>query len=91
MSENPEALRLADVLDEGENFYFESSMSWDRRLANAVGSAAEELRRLHGVNAELLAALQYMVREQEREGFGDEMPDIKAARAAIAKATGEKA
>ena len=38
---------------------------------------------------DLLSALEYMLIEQEREGFGDEMPDIKQAREAIAKAKGE--
>lgn len=44
--------------------------------------------RLIAAAPDLLAALEYMLREQEKEGFGDEMPDILQARAAIAKATG---
>ncbi len=58
MSTQSLALHLADVLDKGENFYFESSLHWDRNLAEAVGDAADELRRLHGVNAELVKLLE---------------------------------
>jgi hypothetical protein len=47
MTEQPEALRLADALDAGENFYAESSLWYDRKLSNAVSAAAAELRRLH--------------------------------------------
>lgn len=53
-----EALRLADVLDSGENFYAESSLQFDCNLAETVGDAAAELRRLHALNAELVEALR---------------------------------
>lgn len=46
MSEQPEALRLADVLDVGKISY------------TGMCQAADELRRLHSVNAELLDALR---------------------------------
>jgi hypothetical protein len=46
MSEQPEALRLADALDVGEISY------------TGMCQAAAELRRLHAVNAELLEALK---------------------------------
>lgn len=58
MSKQPEALRLADVIDSSSsNFYAESSMRYDHELAMTVGAAADELRRLHAVNGELLEAL----------------------------------
>ena len=42
--------------------------------------------RLIAAAPDLLDALKRMVLEQEREGFGDELPDIKQAKEAIAKA-----
>lgn len=44
--------------------------------------------RLIAAAPKLLHALQWMVTEQEREGFGDELPDIKNARIAIKEALG---
>ena len=69
MSAQPEALRLADELckDGHECCDFQ---------------AAAELRRLHEVNAELLAALKDIARQPE----GDEDSAQTVARAAIAKA-----
>jgi hypothetical protein len=67
MTEQPEALRLADALDAGENFYAESSLWYDRKLSNAVGAAAAELRRLHSVNAELMDLMQRAVSRLEIE------------------------
>lgn len=46
MTEQPTALRLADALDAGANFYAESSVWYDRELSDAVDAAAAELRRL---------------------------------------------
>ena len=48
-----------------------------------TGSAAAELRRLHEVNQELLGAC--------KAALSDDQPYIDKCRAAIAKATGEKA
>ena len=72
----PEALRLAALLDTRISL-------WDCE-------AAAELRRLHEVNAELVEALQRVVRFLEVEdarlaNFGE----VEAARAALAKAQGE--
>lgn len=58
MSNQHKALRLADELDAGQNFYAESSISFDFRLSNAASEAAAELRRLHELNSELLAAIK---------------------------------
>ena len=74
----PEALRLADVLrEEGESW-------WDY-------AAAAELRRLHEVNAELIHIFRRMRFEQ---GFvcecGIEDETWTLIEAAIAKATGEQ-
>ena len=78
MSKKPEALRLAKELvlvhqghaDEGPSTFSE---------------AAAELRRLHSVNAELLAVLQQFVREFDG-CYADGEPAMIKARAAIAKA-----
>ena len=74
----PEALRLADVLrEEGESW-------WDY-------AAAAELRRLHEVNAELVEALMRMKYER---GFacdcGIENSTWDFVDVALAKATGEQ-
>jgi hypothetical protein len=69
MKTQPEALRLADILNE------ESESWWD-------DAAAAELRRLHAVNQELLALLKeciHFVEYDPRNVIG------KKARAAIAK------
>lgn len=47
----PLALRLADILQAGENFYGESTLWFDSKLADAAGDAADELRRLAAVEA----------------------------------------
>jgi hypothetical protein len=78
MTKQPEALRLADLLckDGHECCDFQ---------------AADELRRLHDSNVELLAALQLMVREFDSGDVNDgEYSAITKARATIANATKEK-
>jgi hypothetical protein len=77
MKNQLDALQLADALEAGENFYAESSLWYDRKLSEAVGAAAEELRRLHQMNAQLLVALKELALEK---GLTDN------ARAAIAMA-----
>lgn len=87
MSEQPEALQLLQHMED------EWPEDWDQKRIKS------ELRRLHEVNADLLAALQSMVvafapPEFEREGASDEylmdwFPEWFKARAAIAKATGQ--
>ena len=62
--------------------------------------AAAELRRLHEVNAELFAALDYVIRDLELRSnlkLGDEKGEVDIghgayikAKAAIAKATGKQ-
>lgn len=98
MSEQPEALRLADAL---RNIAADASIS--DRYCEVIFKVDDELRRLHAVNAELLEALRNMVEmfkdvpTLEQNSF-DEPPEPKtqwdyeaylmigAARAAIAKA-----
>ena len=76
MSTQPEALRLADWIERG-NYNHED-----------VTKAAAELRRLHEVNAELMALL---IRYRKETPLGNQ-PHMIAhlADAAIAKATGEQ-
>jgi hypothetical protein len=76
MSTQPEALRLADELDQGD-FDFEIQYQ-----------AAAELRRLHSVNAELLEALEWIVQYYRIEKLPNHMVS-DYAKTAIAKATGE--
>ena len=90
MSEQPEALRLADALDAGENFYAESSLWFDRKLADAAGDAAAELRRLYAVNVELLDALQTVVANAPDPYCAITRAVDAQCRAAIAKSTGER-
>ena len=51
MTTQPEALRLADTIEE------DPTTTWGYR--EAAHAAAAELRRLHAVNQELLEALKY--------------------------------
>jgi hypothetical protein len=85
MITQPEALRLADELDADSNI-----IGYDKHAA--------ELRRLHAVNEELLAALQLALSSHGVMLLSDPPQDawktrgVEAkARAAIAKATGEQA
>lgn len=64
MNEQPNTLRLADELDAADNFYAESSMYFDYKLSGFVSDAADELRRLHALNVELMEALQALYDEQ---------------------------
>ena len=75
MADQPEALRLADAL-EGR-----AERAWTRV------EAAAELRRLHALNAELLEALKRIADPRNIHFAGDAQV---VARAAIAKAEGEK-
>ena len=76
VSKQPEALRLADWFD---SFYLTTSQQ---------AKAAAELRRLHALNAEMLAALRGLLDVTDfHELYGNK---TEAARAAIAKATGGK-
>jgi hypothetical protein len=78
MTQQPESLRLADLLER-----MSLSTRWDKQ-------AATELRRLHAVNTQLLEALRDMVNTLTD---GPDESDIarvfNVARAAIAAAKGE--
>lgn len=79
MTEQTKAQRLADWLDNSDcNFYGESSMWFDNKLAEKVGEAADELRRLDALNAELVEAVE--------AALSDDQPYIEKCRAALAKA-----
>jgi hypothetical protein len=78
--DEPEALRLADAIDPLIR----------KGLDNLTcAAAAAELRRLHDLNGELLEALKLAVRQNEHDMLmtGEE---LRNARAAIARAKGEK-
>ena len=86
-TEYPEALRLADVLEDGLVDYDWNSIP--RICQDAADEAAAELRRLYAENAELLEALQlYLAHAPEPECAIWRHVQARA-RAAIAKATGE--
>jgi hypothetical protein len=84
MSEQPEALRLADALEVDK---------WHISGVTAQ-SAADELRRLHAVNQELGAALRRLIsycntlenRLMEADG---EHPALQEAKEAYAKVEGQ--
>lgn len=80
MNEQPEALRLADLLN--TNF-------WDGKCGLAEREeAAAELRRLHEVNQGLLEALKAIVEySHDWETHPHDLRDI--ARVAIARTRGE--
>ena len=86
MTDKPEALRLADELEQTPRGY------------EPVTEAAAELRRLHAVNAELVVALKLalsahgtlLLSDPPQEAWKTYGVEVKA-RAAIAKATGEQA
>ena len=80
MSTQPEALHLADALEELDQSFSVSGM---------CGEAAAELRRLHEVNQELLAALHSISLASQDSGSTREGMGLYA-RAAIAKAEGAK-
>ena len=75
MNKQPEALRLADVLQHLPH----------HRLGYLQDQAATELRRLHEVNTELIFALKYISAQTHIGHIQD------TASSAIAKATGEQA
>jgi hypothetical protein len=79
VSTQPEALRLADSIE---------GLAWDSIASswNDLEPAADELRRLHAMNAELLEALKVAL----DASWNGPMPDYARdkACAAIAKAEG---
>ena len=89
MTTQPEALRLAEVLEYDHNMSYASASMWQ---------AAAELRRLHALNIELLEVLTRLadwaeqIRASGDAGFWDwnEGDEYMQARATIAKAKSEK-
>jgi len=84
MKEQPEALRLADLVDHGSD-----SSHIEREVA-------AELRRLHALKGELLEALQSIAEccdeDHAARDYASRQTEIRGiARAAIAKAEGEQA
>lgn len=63
MSETPKALRLADDLERGETYESHPSVvyGWPCGNGDPTNEAADELRRLHTLKAELLAMLIRLV------------------------------
>ena len=82
-TQQPEALRLAEILELGSRQFNDE--------------ASTELRRLHALNAELLEALKLNYAELSSQwtpyirANEKEVAAMKAARAAIAKAEGREA
>jgi hypothetical protein len=88
----PEALRLANELG---GYVYDDRREWsdseyvDNLPNNYIRDAAAELRRLHEVNAELLAALDKLARLGNGDRYGNSIGNT-IAQEAIAKATGEQ-
>ncbi len=78
MTEQPKALRLADALDRGTYL-----------LSRERNSTAAELRRLHEVNAELLALLKEVCDETRHPDYDWSVDLAQRVRAAIARAEGK--
>ena len=75
----PEALRLADLIDNRHCTYGD------------IDEAADELRRLHEVNAELVEALELMLKQFTKTPSTLKDTEVRGkAHAAIAKATGDE-
>ena len=83
MSAQPEALRMAEILDRHAFQYGET----------VYRTTSAELRRLHEVNGELLDALRDVLRIAKAASIGiaGNAPRIARAEAAIAKSTGGSA
>jgi lipopolysaccharide biosynthesis regulator YciM len=77
----PEALRLADALDELDRQFSRNGL---------CGDAAAELRRLHEVNQDLLKALNTILNICLLDNGHWAKTIEREAHEAIAKATGEK-
>jgi len=96
MSKQPEALRLADALENNLEQY--DGYALPPSSQDIADAAAAELRRLHAVNSEMLEALKKIVRDADAEPDEDYLigankgcvavhrSGIEIARAAITKA-----
>ena len=93
MKQQPEALRLADALEQAPAHTMEDGTILLYLGGTVIADkAAAELRRLHEVNAELLGALNAMLDNcYDTERDDATVAAVAAARTAIAKATGEQA
>jgi hypothetical protein len=83
VSTQPEALWLADSLEGLEVDAVTSSWS-------DLGKAADELRRLYAVNADLLEALKEVAAEARHPDYDWSVALLNTVHAAIAKAEGVK-
>ena len=94
MIKQPEALRLAAVLDAPEEHYpgnLDTPQRANAMLLCLAQEAADELRRLHEVNAELLSACQLIDSlHPQNDSTTDWNVAFNKVHAAIAKATGEQ-
>lgn len=90
MSEQPEALRLADWFsNEVEDITWRDLGPDMQEEVSVYRSAAAELRRLHEVNSELVEALEFLLTCKHGEFCEHYQEAENKARAAIAKARGE--
>ena len=96
MSNKPKALLIADELENGDTYESHSRpvYGWECRSGDPCQDAADELRRLHALNAQILEALRGCIDEAEHIGTdgwmtgGMHSDEYKAAVAAIAAAAG---
>ncbi len=94
MTEQFKALRLADALKGqvqvnprvGEN---DPDCGYVHELDKLIDEAAAELRRLHAVNAELLALLKEVSEETRHRDYDWTVDLAQRVRAAIARAEGK--
>ena len=86
--QQPNALRLADALI--ENADLDSAEGGNPAVCRLEWDAAAELRRLHALNAEMLAALQTVVANAPDPYCAITRAVDAQCRAAIANATGER-
>ena len=91
-SPQTKAQRLADWIDNADcNFYGESSIWFDSKLAEKVDEAADELRRLDALVDELMEALEDAIDSMGRfasdqDSLGRDIIFLDNAIAALAKA-----
>ena len=84
MTTQPEALRLADELE--DSLYSADGTSLSPYGQGIADKAAAEVRRLHESNQELLAALRDLMADNSDLSMTQHLALYRKARAAIAKA-----